>query len=82
MIDEADKMMDHIKQDWLEQVEDAVYSDERPRPGSLTVARYYSITMFLTVIVWEYKYCFTLTIGSSFVKIMAGMPVLNVTTCT
>ncbi|XP_071120070.1 ATP-dependent RNA helicase DDX51-like isoform X1 [Mytilus edulis] len=39
VIDEADKMMDHIKQDWLSQVENAVHSDERPLTGVLTVAR-------------------------------------------
>ncbi|VDI56085.1 ATP-dependent RNA helicase DDX51/DBP6, partial [Mytilus galloprovincialis] len=39
VIDEADKMMDHIKQDWLSQVENAVHSDERPLTGALTVAR-------------------------------------------
>ncbi|CAC5369778.1 DDX51 [Mytilus coruscus] len=39
VIDEADKMMDHIKQDWLSQVENAVYSNERPLTGALTVAR-------------------------------------------
>ncbi|XP_063400701.1 ATP-dependent RNA helicase DDX51-like [Mytilus trossulus] len=38
VIDEADKMMDHIKQDWLSQVENAVHSDERLLTGALTVA--------------------------------------------
>lgn len=38
VIDEADKMMDHIKQDWLAQVEGAVYCNGRPTPGALTVA--------------------------------------------
>lgn len=38
VIDEADIMMDHIKQDWLTQVESAVYCDGRLPPGSLTVA--------------------------------------------
>lgn len=36
VIDEADRMMDEIKQDWLKQVEDAVYQ-HRPRPGPLNV---------------------------------------------
>ena len=52
MIDEADRMMDDIKQDWLTQVENAVYSRDTDRkgttrapfgrslPGPNTVAKY------------------------------------------
>lgn len=36
VIDEADKMMELIKQDWLLRVENAVYTNTRPRPGILT----------------------------------------------
>ena len=41
VIDEADRVMGEIKQDWLIQVENAVYKNtaERPLPGPLTVAR-------------------------------------------
>ncbi|XP_060554216.1 LOW QUALITY PROTEIN: ATP-dependent RNA helicase DDX51-like, partial [Ruditapes philippinarum] len=37
VIDEADRMMDEIKQDWLIQVENSVYRC-RPRPGPLTAS--------------------------------------------
>lgn len=42
MIDEADRMMDNIKQDWLTQVEQAVYVDQgrRAAPLPLTAAKY------------------------------------------
>jgi hypothetical protein len=44
VIDEADRMMDEIKQGWLEQLERAVYGDEtshdRHLPGPLTAARF------------------------------------------
>ncbi|XP_060074508.1 ATP-dependent RNA helicase DDX51-like [Ylistrum balloti] len=36
VIDEADKMMELIKQDWLIRVENAVYRNQRPKPEILT----------------------------------------------
>ncbi|XP_033751674.1 ATP-dependent RNA helicase DDX51-like [Pecten maximus] len=36
VIDEADKMMELIKQDWLLRLENAVYKSSRPRPEILT----------------------------------------------
>ena len=63
MIDEADRMMDEIKQDWLTQVENAVYTRrtnkeenvkgttrapfERSLPGPNTAAKYGFIRMIL-----------------------------------
>jgi len=39
VVDEADRVMEDIQNDWLNQVEGAVYSSgKRPRPGPLTVA--------------------------------------------
>lgn len=38
MIDEADRMMENIAQDWLNILEGAVYRCTRTRPGQLTVA--------------------------------------------
>ena len=38
IIDEADRIMEDIQNDWLTQVENAVFSNGRPRPGPLTVA--------------------------------------------
>jgi len=38
VIDEADRMMDNISEDWLNVLENAVYSKDRSRPGPLTVA--------------------------------------------
>jgi hypothetical protein len=35
----SNKMMDHIKQDWLAQVEGTVYCNGRPTPGALTVPK-------------------------------------------
>ena len=40
MIDEADRMMEEIKQDWLTQLEKAVYTARGGAPQPLTVARY------------------------------------------
>ena len=37
VIDEADRMMENIAQDWLNVLEDAVYTGHRKRPGPLTV---------------------------------------------
>ena len=37
VIDEADRMMENIAQDWLNILEGAVYSGHRKRPGPLTV---------------------------------------------
>ena len=38
IVDEADRVMEDIQNDWLNQVETAVYSGDRKRPGPLTVA--------------------------------------------
>lgn len=38
VIDEADRVMEDIQNDWLTQVEDAVYAGGRARPGPLNVA--------------------------------------------
>jgi len=38
VIDEADRMMDNMTGDWLNILENAVYSDSRTRPGLLTAA--------------------------------------------
>ena len=38
VIDEADRMMENIAQDWLNVLETAVYSGHRTRPGPLTAA--------------------------------------------
>ena len=38
IIDEADRIMEDIQNDWLAHVETSVYSDGRERPGPLTVA--------------------------------------------
>ena len=38
MIDEADRMMENIAQDWLNILESAVYQGSRTRPGQLTAA--------------------------------------------
>jgi len=38
VIDEADRMMDNITDDWLNILETAVYTTGRPRPGLLTAA--------------------------------------------
>jgi len=38
IIDEADRIMEDIQNDWLSHVEASVYSDGRERPGPLTVA--------------------------------------------
>ena len=42
VIDEADRVMGEIKQDWLLQVESAVFrkNSHRPTPGPLTAARF------------------------------------------
>lgn len=37
VIDEADRIMEHVKQDWLSHVENAVFSGGRTAPGSLNV---------------------------------------------
>lgn len=37
VIDEADRIMEHVKQDWLSHVENAVFSGDRGVPSSLTV---------------------------------------------
>jgi hypothetical protein len=56
VIDEADRMMDEIKQGWLEQLERAVYGDnetshDRHLPGPLTAARF-ALTLFVYLICW------------------------------
>jgi len=38
VIDEADKMIDNITDEWLTRLESAVFSKGRPRPGPLTLA--------------------------------------------
>lgn len=37
VIDEADRIMEHVKQDWLSHVENAVFSGGRTAPSSLNV---------------------------------------------
>ena len=40
VIDEADRMMEDIKQDWLHEVEKAVFdSPNRPKPSTITAAK-------------------------------------------
>lgn len=45
MIDEADRIMEHVKQDWLSHVENAVFSGGRTAPSSLNVYRQDSLTV-------------------------------------
>ena len=46
VIDEADRVMGEIKQDWLLQVESAVFkkNSHRPSPGPLTASRFVTVT--------------------------------------
>ena len=37
VIDEADRIMEHVKQDWLSHVENAAFSGDRQPPSSLNV---------------------------------------------
>ena len=42
VVDEADRVMEDIQNDWLNQVEGAVYSSgKRPRPGQRNMIFYY-----------------------------------------
>ncbi len=62
MIDEADRMMEEIKQDWLAQVENAVFNQQddkhgmlhsklnRPLPGPNTAAKYVLVVCSLAVV--------------------------------
>ena len=38
MIDEADRVMEDVQNDWLTHVERAVYSGSRPKPGPINSA--------------------------------------------
>ncbi len=71
MIDEADRMMEEIKQDWLAQVENAVFNQQddihgmlhsklnRPLPGPNTAAKYVFVVCSLAVVSIKATYYYT-----------------------